>query len=146
METQPPRAGYSQRPLAEKLGIKAGQTIAVLNPPLNYLELLEGLPPGVVIEHKLSIGLPFIHFFCTQRSQLEASFPGLREALTQTGMVWISWPKRTVPKHLIKVPTDLDENFIRDLGLACGLVDVKVAAIDATWSGLKFVFRLKDRK
>ena len=134
-------AGYSQRSLAQKLGIKAGWTIAVLNAPENYLELLAGLPDGVTIHSELSSDLPLIHFFCTKQKELEASFPAMRAALLQNGMVWISWPKKSA-----KVPTDLDENIIRNLGLASGLVDVKVAAVDAVWSGLKFVIRVKDRK
>ena len=139
-------AGYSQRSLAQKLGIKAGWTIAVLNAPENYLELLAGLPDGVTICSELvcsELGsdLPLIHFFCTKQKELEASFPAMRAALLQNGMVWISWPKKSA-----KVPTDLDENIIRNLGLASGLVDVKVAAVDAVWSGLKFVIRVKDRK
>ena len=134
-------AGYSQRSLAQKLGIKAGWTIVVLNAPENYLELLAGLPDGVTICSELGSDLPLIHFFCTKQKELEASFPAMRAALLQNGMVWISWPKKSA-----KVPTDLDENIIRNLGLASGLVDVKVAAVDAVWSGLKFVIRVKDRK
>lgn len=134
-------AGYSQRSLAQKLGVKAGWTIAVLNAPENYLELLAGLPDGVTICSELGSDLPLIHFFCTKQKELEASFPAMRAALLQNGMVWISWPKKSA-----KVPTDLDENIIRNLGLASGLVDVKVAAVDAVWSGLKFVIRVKDRK
>ena len=134
-------AGYSQRSLAQKLGIKTGWTITVINAPENYLELLAGLPDAVTIEHELGGNLPFVHYFCKERSQLEASFPAIRESLLQNGMVWISWPKKSA-----KVPTDLDENIIRELGLASGLVDVKVAAVDFIWSGLKFVIRVKDRK
>lgn len=139
-------AGYSQRPLAQKLGIKAGWTIAAINAPEDYLALLAGLPDGVTILNALRNDLPFIHFFCTERRQLEASFPRFRSALLQNGMVWISWPKKSVPKNSVKVPSDLDENIIREIGLTCGLVDVKVAAIDAIWSGLKFVIRVQDRK
>lgn len=134
-------AGYSQRPLAQKLGIKAGQTVAALNAPTNYLELLEPLPEGVTLQSELSPNLPFIHFFCSQRAQLETNLPLMRQALTQNGMIWVSWPKKAA-----KVPTDLDENIIRELGLANGLVDVKVAAVDLVWSGLKFVIRVKDRQ
>lgn len=133
-------AGYSQRPLAQKLGIKAGQTIAVLNAPANYVELLAPLPEGVTIQTELSPNLPFIHFFCSERVQLAANLSAMRQALAQNGMIWISWPKKAA-----KVPTDLDENVIRQLGLANGLVDVKVAAVDSIWSGLKFVIRVKDR-
>lgn len=134
-------AGYSQRLLAQKLGIKAGWTIALLHAPDNYLDLLVGLPDEVTIQQELNPDLPFIHFFCTERSRLEASFPAMRAALLQNGMVWISWPKKSA-----KVSSDLDENIVRELGLACGLVDVKVVAIDSIWSGLKFVIRVQDRQ
>lgn len=134
-------AGYSQRPLVQKLGIKEGWTIAVINAPENYLALLPALPEGVTMRSDLQNDLPFIHYFCTERRQLEAIFPELRAALLQNGMVWISWPKKSA-----KIASDLNENIIRELGLACGLVDVKVAAVGFVWSGLKFVIRIKDRK
>ncbi|MFN8445709.1 MAG: hypothetical protein U0175_33265 [Caldilineaceae bacterium] len=138
---EPMTAGYSKRPLAQKLGIKSRQTIAVLNAPANYIELLTPLPEGVTLQFELSSNIPFIHFFCSKRAPLEANLPAMRQALTQNGMIWISWPKKAA-----KVPTDLDENIIRELGLANGLVDVKVAVIDLVWSGLKFVIRVKDRQ
>jgi len=84
--------------------------------------------------------LDFIQYFTSQRAGLNADFALLKEALRPTGMLWISWPKRAA-----KMPTDLDENIIRAVGLDHGLVDVKVAAVDLTWSGLKFVYRLSDR-
>jgi hypothetical protein len=128
-------AGYSRRSLADKLGIKAGMRAAVLNPPESYPSL-EGVAPV-----DLSAGaLDFIHLFTNSRAELETAFPKLKAALVANGMVWISWYKKSA-----KLPTDLDENIIRELGLAAGLVDVKVAAVDEVWSGLKFVIRLKDR-
>jgi hypothetical protein len=128
-------AGYSKRSLADKLGIKAGMRAAVLNAPEDYPSL-EG-----VKQVDLSAGaLDFIHLFTNSRADLEATFPKLKAAVTANGMVWISWYKKSA-----KMPTDLDENIIRELGLAAGLVDVKVAAVDEVWSGLKFVIRLKDR-
>jgi len=84
--------------------------------------------------------LDFIQFFTRERAVLENKFATLKNAITQNGSLWISWPKRVA-----KIKTDLDENIIRDIGLAHGLVDVKVAAVDEVWSGLKFVYRVKDR-
>lgn len=128
-------AGYSQRPLAEKLGIKPGMRVAILNAP-------DGYPPldAVTLVDPPAHPLDLIHLFTTRRAELDAEFPTLKAALAPNGMIWISWPKKAA-----KVPTDLDENLIREIGLALGLVDVKVAAVDAVWSGLKFVYRLKDR-
>lgn len=135
-----PTIGYSKRALVDKLGIKAGQRIALVNPPADYAELLGPLPPGVSQAPTLTASLDFIHFFTTSRTALQAAFPDLKAALVTTGMIWISWPKKAA-----KVATDLDENIVREIGLALGLVDVKVAAIDPVWSGLKFVYRKADR-
>lgn len=135
-------AGYSGKPLAAKLGIKPGMHVVLLGAPEHFAGLLAPLPDGVVVVHGLAgiAGAPFIHFFSTQRAELEPAFAALKAALTPAGMLWISWPKRAS-----RVPTDLDENVIRAVGLAHGLVDVKVAAVDDTWSALKFVYRKVDR-
>lgn len=138
-----PPAGYSKRPLAEKLGIKAGFRIAILNAPASYLtDTLDGLPAGLDVLNELRGPLDFIQYFTLSRDELAGQFPALRAALTQRGALWISWPKGG-PKA--KIATDLDENVVREIGLAAGLVDVKVAAVDHVWSGLKFVCRVKDR-
>lgn len=133
-------AGYSGKPLAQKLGIKPGQRLIILNPPADYAATLGELPDGVDVAATLDVQVDFIHFFTPQQAELEAAFPRLKAALLPTGMLWISWPKKAA-----KMPTDLDENIIREIGLAIGLVDVKVAAVDERWSALKFVYRLKDR-
>ena len=133
-------AGYSGTPLVRKLGIKPGMTLCLLNAPENYNATLGDLPPGVILADSLTWPLDFIHFFSKARRELEAEFPRLKAALAYDGSLWISWPKQAA-----KVPTDLDENIVRETGLANGLVDVKVAAIDSVWSGLKFVYRLEDR-
>ena len=133
-------AGYSGTPLIKKLGIKEGFNVAILNPPPNYQETLGELPPGVIVADTLIGSHDFIHFFTTSRETLAQEFPRLKQALTPAGTLWISWPKRSA-----KVPTDLTEDIIRAIGLENGLVDVKVAAVDQVWSGLKFVYRLKDR-
>lgn len=133
-------AGYSKTPLVTKLGIKPGIRIIILNPPGNYSETLGELPPCVLVADTLTDPFDFIHFFTTRRETLAAEFPRLKQALTPSGMLWISWPKRSS-----KIETDLTEDIIRVIGLENGLVDVKVAAVDEVWSGLKFVYRLKDR-
>jgi len=134
-------AGYSKKSLVEKLGIKDGFTISIIGAPENYGATLGTLPSGVKQGKKLKGPFDFLHFFCSKRSRLEDDFPTLKETLSPNGMLWVSWPKASSG-----VPTDLNENVIREIGLRNGLVDVKVCAVDETWSGLKFVFRLKDRR
>lgn len=132
--------GYSKRSLAEKLGIKAGLSLFLFNPPEEYLTLIAPLPEKVTIEKKLRPAAGFIHYFTREKKALEKDFPKLAGALADKGALWISWPKGAS-----KVATDLNENVVRQIGLANALVDVKVCAVDETWSGLKFVRRLKDR-
>ena len=134
-------AGYSKKSLVEKLGIKEGFAISIIGAPENYAATLGKLPPGVRQTNKLEGPLDFVQFFCSKRSRLEDNFPALKEALSPSGMLWVSWPKGSSG-----VPTDLTENVVREIGLRNGLVDVKVCAVDETWSGLKFVYRLKDRR
>ena len=134
-------AGYSKRTLIEKLGIKQGFKLAILNAPGNYATTLGPLPETVKISKRLGAALDFIQFFCRARRDLEEQFSALKSSLAPNGSLWISWPKGSS-----KVQTDLNENVVREVGLKNGLVDVKVCAVDETWSGLKFVFRLKDRK
>jgi hypothetical protein len=133
-------AGYSKRSLVDKLGIKPGNRVYLGNMPEDYLSLLGPLPAGAKLMKSLATPCEFIQFFVKEKAKLEASFPKLKKALTPDGTLWISWPKGAS-----KVPTDLNENIARDIGLRIGLVDVKVCAVDDVWSGLKFVFRLKDR-
>ena len=133
-------AGYSHRSLVDKLGIKPHTRIAVMRAPRGYRTTLGALPPGVAIATTLRGTLPFIHFFTKQRASLESRFPMLQRAMTTDGALWISWPKKASG-----VATDLTEDVVRAVALAHGLVDVKVCAVDETWSGLKLVRRLKDR-
>jgi len=135
-------AGYSGKPLIEKLGIKPGFRIAIVQAPAGYD--LGTLPPGIVFSDPTSGMLDFIQLFSRERAELVRQFPILREALSANGALWISWPKATAPKP-IRLATDLDENAVREIGLNNGLVDVKVVAVNEIWSGLKFVYRLKDR-
>lgn len=133
-------AGYSGKALVQKLGIKAGARIAILNPPTGYARTLGKLPARVARRTTTAGALDFIQFFTTEHRDLERRFATLARSLTPAGMLWISWPKKAS-----RVATDLTEDVIRAVGLAHGLVDVKVAAVDDVWSGLKFVRRLKDR-
>lgn len=142
-----PTAGYSGTPLVKKLGIKAGMSIYPVHSPVAYADLLEGLPDGVRVlkkEPSSSVEkIDFIHFFAKSRSELKKTFPRLKKILAVNGTLWISWPKSTAP---VPIATDLNSDTVRAIGLKTGLVDVKVCAVDETWSGLKFVFRLTDRK
>ena len=133
-------AGYSGKPLVQKLGIKDGWTIAILNAPRGYSGVLGKLPRDVKRKTAAVGSLDFVQFFTTEKHELERRFATLARALTPAGMLWISWPKKASG-----VATDLTEDVIRAVGLAHGLVDVKVAAVDDVWSGLKFVRRLEDR-
>lgn len=132
-------AGYSGTPLLTKLGIKAGNKIIVLKEPPAYWEWLSPLPDDVRVVTR-GAGIDFIHLFVKDKKSFEKEFLTYKKYLKKDGMLWVSWPKKSS-----KVVTDLDENIIREFGLKNGLVDVKVCAIDEIWSGLKFVFRLKDR-
>ena len=133
-------SGYSGRPLAQKLGIKPGERIVAVDAPANYPQLLQPLPDGAAIAEGVPATVSFLHIFVIWRAVLEEKLAELKPSLARDGMLWISWPKKSA-----KVETDLNENLIREVGLDAGLVDVKVCAADPTWSGLKFVYRLKDR-
>lgn len=133
-------AGYSGTPLVQKLGIKEGFAIAILNAPDGYDSLLGPLPSRVTVARGLEGDLDFIQLFTTERADLVRELPKLKARTGQNGMIWVSWPKRTS-----KLQTDLGDDVVRKVGLDDGLVDVKVCAIDETWSALKFVRRLKDR-
>jgi hypothetical protein len=134
-------AGYSGKPLFEKLGLKKGQRAFVSNAPLDYDAELELLKHAIQLKNRLKGPLDFIHCFTVSKSELQQCLPKFKQQLDYAGCVWISWPKKSSG-----VPTDLTENVVRDLALDCGLVDVKVCAVDEIWSGLKLVYRLKDRK
>lgn len=134
-------AGYSGKPLAQKLGIKGGARLVVVNPPESYWKLLGPLPDGVSTDDQKGGPAEVVHLFVRDRAALVAELPALRARIAPAGMIWVSWPKRSSG-----VATDLSENSVRDVALEAGLVDVKVCAVDETWSGLKLVIRLKDRR
>lgn len=133
-------AGYSGTPLVQKLGIKPGARLGLLRAPSGFATTLGELPPGVRIHRRARGPLDVIVAFYTRRSELERRLPALCASLHPTGGLWIAWPKRASG-----VNTDVAENVVRELGLAAGLVDNKVCAIDEVWSGLRFVYRLRDR-
>lgn len=133
-------AGYSKTPLVKKLGIKSGFTLYVKNSPFVYEELLGQLPENTEIKSKLSKGLDFIHCFVKSKSELAGFLPKAKDALNAPGMIWVSWPKKAS-----KVSTDVTEDVVRQVCLPLDLVDIKVCAIDDTWSGLKLVIRKEKR-
>jgi hypothetical protein len=132
-------AGYSGTPLHKKLGVKAGHKVWFSGAPDGYeAELAKG--GSFDAAKKLAKDMDFIHFFTDSRKALNHELPKLRKSMKPAATLWISWPKKSSG-----LATDLDENVVREMGLKAGLVDVKVCAVDEIWSGLKFVFRLKDR-
>ncbi|WP_299764939.1 DUF3052 domain-containing protein [uncultured Dokdonia sp.] len=134
-------AGYSGTPLAKKLGIKEGYTILLYNQPKHYFDLFTDMPDDLkIIKEITPESVDFIHMFCTTIEDLQNNTITYKKALKKEGLLWISWPKGAS-----SIPTDLKREPIREYLLSIGLVDVKVAAIDKDWSGLKFVYRLKDR-
>lgn len=141
-------AGYSETPLAQKLGIKAGEQIVSINPPKNYSKLIGPLPARVridVLGRGCSRGRRprpkrFVHFFTTKRSELRRELKSLRTQLDEAGAVWVSWPKKSSG-----VLTDVTEDVVRAEALPLGFVDVKVCAVDQTWSGLKLMVRRTER-
>src|SRR5690348_11067877 len=118
-------AGYSGKPLSQKLGVKPGMTVAALNAPRNYRALLRPLPPGAKVQPKLGRTAPFIHFFSKRRAELARRFPSFARALTPDGTLWISWPKGTSG-----VATDLSEDVVRTIGLATGLVEDRKSVVE----------------
>jgi hypothetical protein len=134
-------SGYSGTPLPKKLGVKDGQAVLLDRLPRG-VDL--GLPGSVTVVRRMRAGLDLTVTFHTHLAGLEQRLPALFDHTVTAGTVWVSWPKQAAAKRL-GIATDLNENVVRDLGLELGWVDVKIAAIDETWSGLKFVRRLVDR-
>jgi len=133
-------AGYSGTPLAKKLGIKAGAHVLCVGAPDDYLELLAPLPDNVSFDTKHSASTDLIHLFTTEKKVLQSSLAKWRGAIRPDTVIWVSWPKKAS-----RVATDISEDTIREVCLPLGLVDVKVCAVDATWSGLKLVIRKEQR-
>jgi hypothetical protein len=133
--------GYSGTPLLKKPGIKEGFKIYIQNPPENYFHFLGPMPPEVKIVKSLKKPLDFIALFLNNQQEYEIVLPQVLEALAPNGMIWASWPKVSS-----QIKTDLSDTVIRQFALKKGLVDIKVCAVDETWSGLKLVTPVKDRK
>src|SRR5262245_31189563 len=132
----PAAAGYSGTPLAAKLGIKAGSTVHLTDAPAGFERLLEPLPAGVRFASRLAPGVDVAHVFATRKAELRAALASHRRTLAPEATVWVSWPKKASG-----VASEITEDTVRELALPLGFVDVKVCAIDATWSGLKLVVR-----
>jgi hypothetical protein len=135
----PAPAGYSGTPLPQKLGLKPAMRVIALDAPANLDALLAGAPSDLVSLPRIA-AFDCALAFATSRDRLSAMLARLAPKMVDSGMIWIAWPKKSSG-----AATDLDENVVRREGLAAGLVDVKVCAIDAHWSGLKFVRRVRDR-
>ena len=133
-------AGYSGTPLVRKLGFKPGMRAHFVAAPDDFATLLGDLPDDVRVLARATAPLDLVVLFVVSRAELERRLGGLHAKLRQDGMVWVAWPKRAS-----KVPTDMTEDVVRDVALPRGLVDVKVCAIDDTWSGLKLVIRRELR-
>jgi hypothetical protein len=132
--------GYSGTPLVQKLGFKPDMLVGIRHAPADFRAALDPWPAGARLTTPASGPLDAIVLFTGDAATLEREFPLAAAALRPAGMLWIAWPKKAS-----KVPTDLFEDRVRAIGLACGLVDVKVCAVTDVWSGLKFVRRLADR-
>jgi hypothetical protein len=136
----PLSAGYSGTPLAKKLGIAAGSRVCALFPPLAYRELVAPWPPGAELADRADARTDLVHLFAGEREVLARELPRLRRLLRDDAVLWVSWPKKAA-----KLPTDLSEDVVREIALPLGLVDIKVCAVDATWSALKLVVRRELR-
>jgi hypothetical protein len=133
-------AGYSGTPLPKKLGMKEGSRVALINPPPNFESTLGEIPERIQFLEPRAGDIDVMICFVTEQHQVEERFLELKPMLAWTGGLWFSWPKKTAG-----IQPSLVENTIRDIGLAAGLVDNKVCAIDEKWSGLRFVWRVEDR-
>src|SRR5438876_10367382 len=134
-------AGYSGTPLAKKLGIKEGSKLFLSGAPRNYLELVAPFPEGARLVPKIDGDTDIVHIFSTERAHLTAALRDTLSKPKQDRSIWVSWPKKSS-----KVPTDITEDTIREVALPMGLVDIKVCAVDETWSGLKLVVRKENRR
>jgi len=133
-------AGYSGTPLITKLGIKTGQRAVFLNAPPEFEGLLGELPEGLQLLRSVTAPVDFAISFLTSGSAVHQTFASVRKALSPAGVLWVSWPKKSSG-----VITDLNQDLIREAGIRAGLVDIKVCAVDETWSGLKFVIPVAAR-
>jgi hypothetical protein len=133
-------AGYSGTPLWKKLGIKSGYRVRTTHAPPNYRQLL-GETPEATISSRITRNIQIWHLFTASYKELQAVLPGMLQAIDADGMIWVSWPKKSSG-----VPSTVTEDSIREIALPLGLVDIKVCAVDETWSGLKLVIRKELRQ
>jgi hypothetical protein len=134
-------SGYSGKALGQKLGIKSWTRVKPRNAPGNYKQLLGPVPTDAIVSTRLRAPVDLIHIFSIARAHLSAELRRAIADVDQDGAIWVSWPKKASG-----VRTDLTEDVIREVALPMGLVDVKVCAVDETWSGLKLVIRKMNRK
>lgn len=132
---------YSGTPLLRKLGLKPGFKIKLVAQPIQYDTLLGPLPKGILQPNDNHSLKDFIHVFVSSKAELDDCFFQLAKELKPEGMIWVSWPKKSSGFR-----SDLDGNIVRQSGIDLGLVDIKVCAVDETWSALKFVIPVKDRQ
>ena len=140
LNQNPMPAGYSKTPLSKKLGIKAGHTLTIIGAPTQFASLLQPLPAELTQRTTSRGRADVLVFFTKRRSELSRRIPSFARCIHPAGSLWVCWPKKAS-----KVPTDMTEDVVREVVLPRGLVDVKVCAIDETWSGLKIMWR-KDRR
>jgi hypothetical protein len=129
-------AGYSGTPLVKKLGLRPAMAVLLIDAPQPYDAIVDGLPADLRFVSRASTTTQFVHLFVREEVRLHKTLAMLRERLPADAVVWVSWPKKASG-----VPSDVDENAVRRAALPLGFVDVKVCAVDATWSGLKLVVR-----
>jgi hypothetical protein len=129
-------AGYSGTPLPQKLGIKAGMTLHVIDAPMDYAGLIAPMGAKVAFATRLTRDVELLHAFVTTKARLEDVLGRARAGLGPDAVVWVSWPKKAAG-----LASEVTEDTVRDLALPLGFVDVKVCAVDTTWSGLKLVVR-----
>jgi hypothetical protein len=129
-------AGYSGTPLGKKLGFKPGMRVVLVDAPEDYAGLVAPVPDGVTFSTRLTEVADMFHVFSTEKKRLARTLGLAVQKLVPNGMIWVSWPKKSS-----RVPTDITEDTIREVAFPLGLVDIKVCAIDAVWSGLKLVIR-----
>ena len=134
-------AGYSGTPLAKKLGIKPGTLLRAVNAPADYAVALAPLPENVTLAQNDAKDLDVVHLFTKNRSELGKLIDRYKTRIKQNGAIWVSWPKKSSG-----IPSEITEDTVREIALPQGLVDIKVCAVDETWSGLKLVIRKENRK
>jgi len=135
-----PTSGYSGTPLARKLGIRPGARLYLQGAPENYAQLVAPLPPGVRTVRRIDEATDLMHLFAIARAALAQRLDAARRAMRDDATIWVSWPKKAS-----RVATDISEDVVREVALPLGLVDIKVCAVDDTWSGLKLVVRKSQR-